>query len=56
MFISEDGDGEEQPELLTAKDGIVKPSAVLFNEKQSHLIVCLDNSNVIKVYQLELIT
>jgi hypothetical protein len=50
VLISEDG--EQNQELLTVKDGIMKPWSVLFNEKQSQLVVVFDNSYVIKVYRV----
>jgi hypothetical protein len=50
VIITEDG--KEEQEMLTVKDGIVKPLNMIFNETQSQLVVSLDDSNVIKVYDV----
>jgi hypothetical protein len=50
VLISEDG--ELQQELLTVKDGRVKPYSVAFNLKQSQIVVSLNDSDVIKVYDV----
>lgn len=42
-------DGTRQNEILTVKDGIVKPIAVCFDHKRKRLLVSLYNSDIIKV-------
>lgn len=43
-------EGQQERELLTEKDGIVRPRAIVYDEQMSRLIVYLDKSDIIKVF------